>query len=65
MPALSSEQVRDRLKEYAGEFYDMVRSGATKSQLRNGVNGKHGLNHVTEIFMMLPDDPGGEFAIRE
>ena len=44
---------RERLKEYAAEFSDLVRSGATKEQLRNGVNGKHGLNHLNECFMML------------
>ncbi len=63
MPTLD---IRERLREYAAEFNDLVRSGATKEQLRNGVNGKHGLNHLVETFMMLPDDgQGAEFRIRE
>ena len=62
-----SEQkdVRERLKDYAAEFNDLVRSGASKDQLRNGANGKHGLNHVIEVFMMLPDGSSAEFRIRE
>jgi hypothetical protein len=58
--------VRDRLKDYAAEFADLVRSGASKEQLRSGVNGKHGINHLVELFMMLPDTgQSAEFRIRE
>lgn len=57
--------VRDRLKDAAAEFSDLVRSGATKDQLRNGANGKRGLNHINELFMMLPDGPSAEFRIKE
>ena len=61
-----SQDPRERLKEYAAEFSDLVRSGASKEQLRNGVNGKHGLNHLMEIFMMLPDTgQSAEFRIKE
>ena len=56
---------RERLKDYAVEFADLVRSGASKDQLRNGTNGKHGLNHLNEVFMMLPDGPTAEFKIKE
>ena len=56
---------RERLKDYAVEFADLVRSGASKDQLRNGTNGKHGLNHLNEVFMMLPDGPTAEFRIKE
>ena len=57
---------RERLKEYAIEFADLVRSGATKDQLRNGANGKHGLTHINEVFMMLPDGVSkAEFRIKE
>ena len=56
---------RERLKDYAVEFADLVRSGASKDQLRNGTNGKHGLNHLNEVFMMLPDGPSAEFRIKE
>lgn len=62
---LSPEQLRDRLRDYAAEFSDLVRTGASKEQLRSGHNGKHGINHLVETFMMLPDGPGGEFRIRE
>ena len=58
--------VREKLKDYAAEFCDLVRSGASKDQLRNGANGKLGLNHLNELFMMLPDEGmTGEFKIRE
>lgn len=56
---------RQRLQEYAAEFCDLVRSGASKDQLRNGTNGKHGLNHVNEVFMLLPEGRSAEFRIRE
>ena len=56
---------RERLREYAAEFSDLVRSGASKEQLRSGANGKHGINHLLEVFMMLPDAPSAEFRIKE
>ena len=62
MPKLDT---RERLKDAAAEFSDLVRSGATKEQLRNGANGKHGLNHINELIMMLPDGPSAEFRIKE
>ncbi len=62
MPA---PDVREKLRNYANEFADLVRSGATKEQLRNGANGKHGINHLVETFMMLPDGPSAEFRIKE
>ena len=62
---MRTTDVRDRLRDYAAEFSDLVRSGASKEQLRNGVNGKHGINHLIEAFQMLPDGPSAEFRIRE
>lgn len=57
---------RERLREYAAEFSDLVRSGASKEQLLNGANGKHGLNAVNEVFMMLPNTgQSAEFRIKE
>ena len=56
---------RDRLREYAAELADLARSGASKAQLLNGANGKHGLNAVNEVFMMLLDSPSAEFRIKE
>ena len=54
------------MKEAAAEFLELVRSGARKDQLRNGANGKQGLNHINELFMMLEDEGmTGEFKIRE
>lgn len=58
--------VRDKLKDAAAEFSDLVRSGATKEQLLNGANGKRGLNHLTELFMMLPSTgQSAEFKISQ
>ena len=56
--------VRDKLKEVAAEFSDLVRSGASKQQLLNGTDKKRGLNHINELFMMLPDAPSAEFKIK-
>lgn len=56
----------ERLKEYASEFADLARAGANKDQLLNGANGKHGLNSINEIFMMLPNTgQSAEFRIKE
>ena len=60
---MTRDEARDKLRLYAAEFNDLVRSNATKEQLRNGANGKHGLNHLNEMFMMLPDGPSAEFRI--
>lgn len=56
---------RERLKDYAAEFSDLARSNATREQLLNGANGKHGLNHLVEVFQMLPESASAEFRIRE
>ena len=61
---MNKHDTRARLQDYAAEFSDLVRSGASKEQLRNGVNGKHGINHLIEIFQMLPDTgQSAEFKI--
>ena len=63
---MAQPDVRERLKDLAAEFSDLVRSGATKEQLLNGTNGKRGLNHINEVFMMLPEGPNkAEFRIKE
>ena len=62
---MAQPDIRGRLKDAAAEFSDLVRSGATKDQLRNGTNGKRGINHINELFMMLPDGPSAEFRIKE
>ena len=62
---MSTKDPRERLKDYSIEFCDLVRTGASKEQLRNGTSGKHGLNHLIEVFMMLPDGPSAEFKIKE
>jgi len=63
---MPQSDVRERLKDAAAEFSDLVRSGATKEQLLNGANGKRGLNHLNELFMMLPQGPNkAEFRIKE
>lgn len=62
---LSADQIRDRLRDYASEFSELCRSNANREQLLNGASGKHGLNHITELVMMLPSIGSGEFQIRE
>lgn len=54
---------RDRLREYVSEFQELLRMNATKEQLRNGANGKHGINHIVEVFNMLPGEASAEFKI--
>lgn len=62
---LTTDQIRDRLRDSTSEFLELVRSGATRQQLLNGAGGKRGLNHINEAFQMLPDDgQSGEFRIR-
>ena len=56
----------ERLKDISAEFAELVRAGANKDMLRNGANGKRGLNQLIEIFMMLPDTgQSAEFRIKE
>lgn len=58
--------VRDKLKDAAAEFSDLVRSGASRDQLLNGANGKRGLNHLNELFMLLPNTgQSAEFKISQ
>jgi len=63
---MSANDARERLREYVNEFSDLVRAGASKEQLRNGVGAKHGLNHINEVFMLLPEaGQSAEFRIKE
>lgn len=62
---LTDEQLRERLRDYAVEFAAMVTIGASKEELLNGSGTKHGLNHMTELWNMLPDSRSGEFKVRE
>ena len=63
--ATTPTKPRELFQTYASELYDLVRSGASKDQILNGANGKHGLNHINELIMMLPDGPSAEFRIKE
>ena len=60
---MAKTDVRDRLKDCAAELSDLIRSGATKEQILNGANGKRGINHLNELFMLLPNGPSAEFKI--
>ena len=62
---MSQQDPRERLKDYAVEFADLARSGASRDQLLNGDKGKHGLNHLNEVFQMITDGPSPEFKIKE
>ena len=62
----SLPDIRDKLKDAAAEFSDLVRSGASKEQLLNGANGKRGINHLNELYTMLPDTgQSAEFKISQ
>ena len=65
MPKLSDDQIYDRLKEYIGEFSTLVRLRAGKQQLLNGDGSRHGLNHIIEVFQMIPEGQSAEFKVRE
>ena len=65
MPSQTPEQIRDKLRDYLGEVQALLAQGATREQILNGANGKHGVNHVNELFMMLPDTANAEFRIKE
>lgn len=62
---LSNEQVLDRMKDYAAEFLTLLRAGADRRTLLNGDEKRHGLNHLNELFQMLPDNSASEFKVRE
>lgn len=62
--ATTPTKPRELFQTYASELYDLVRSGASKDQILNGANGKHGINHLNEIFTMLPDSPSAEFKVK-
>lgn len=59
-------EVREKLQAVSAEVTELIRAGATKDMLRNGANGKRGINHLIELFMMLPDTgQSAEFRIKE
>lgn len=54
------------MSTYANEFAQLARLGVDKQTLLNGDGNRHGLNHINELFQMLPDSgQSKEFGIRE
>lgn len=64
---LTQDQIRDRLRLYAAEFAQLCgQVQVTKTDLLTGTATHHGLNHLTETWMMLSEGPNkAEFPIRE
>lgn len=63
---ISNDDLLQRLAAYAGEVQQMAKQGADKQTLLNGDGLRHGLNHLNELWQMLPDTgQSKEFVIRE
>lgn len=69
---LKDEDVKLRLADAIRDVQYLLSSGADKNQILTGTlsaeggRGRMGLNHVNELFMMLPDPlNSGEFKVRE
>ena len=60
----SDDDIRLRLSDAIRDVQHLLASGATKDQLRIGTQNRHGLNHVNELLMMLPEGENtAEFRI--
>ena len=64
MPVDNAE-IMERLRLYTAEFSALLRSGVPRDLLLNGDGSRHGLNHINELFQMLPSSNKAEFRIRE
>lgn len=69
---LKDEDVKLRLADAIKDVQYLLSSNANKNQILTGTSsarggqGRMGLNHVNELFMMLPDaGHTGEFKVRE
>lgn len=66
MAGLADNDVKLRLADAIRDVQYLLSSGADKNQVLTGTQGRRGLNHVNELFMMLPDAGNtGEFRVRE
>ena len=65
MSKTNTQELQDRMSTYATEFAQLARLGVDKQTLLNGDGNRHGLNHINELFQMLPDSgQSKEFGIR-
>lgn len=69
---VKDEDVKLRLADAIRDVQYLLSSGANKNDILTGTSpaaggrGRMGLNHVNELFMMLPDAANtGEFKVRE
>lgn len=66
MVKLPDDEVKLRLADAIKDVQYLLSSGADKNQILTGTQNRRGLNHVNELFMMLPDAANtGEFKVRE
>jgi len=62
----SDDDIKLRMADALKDVQYLLSSGADKNQLLVGTQNRRGLNHVNELFMMLPDAANtGEFKVRE
>lgn len=62
----SPDDIKLKLSDALKDVQYLLSSGADKNQLLTGTQNRRGLNHVNELFMMLPDaGNSGEFKVRE
>lgn len=66
MTKLADEDVKLRLADALRDVQYLLSSSAGKNDILTGTQNRRGLNHVNELFMMLPDAGNtGEFKVRE
>ncbi len=65
MPKLADDDVKVRMSDALKDVQYLLSVGADKNEILTGTQNRRGLNHVNELFMMLPDVANtGEFKIR-
>lgn len=71
-PAAGGDDIKLKLSDAIRDVQYLLSSGADKNQLLTGTSsagggqGRMGLNHVNELWQMLPDAGNtGEFRVRE
>lgn len=66
MSRFADDDVKLRLADAIRDVQFLLSSGATKNQVLTGTQNRSGLNHVNELFMMMPDaGETGEFRITQ
>lgn len=64
--AAGGDDIKLKLSDAIRDVQYLLSSGADKNDILTGTQNRRGLNHVNELWQMLPDPlSAGEFRIRE